>query len=326
MQKRLDRFLTNPAWINMFAWNRINHLSKRRSDYIPILATYKKDFSTTNTVLRRDRPVRFEKVWTKAVDCEENVKGSWAYGLHMHVGDKLKYYCRELKEVYGADTKAVRRDIEEKNKAIEKLKRDPPPPTTENIGKIRGLVSQVEELEANEVTMWAQRSKQSWLKEGDKNTSFFHEKATQRKGRNKILHIKNEEGIWKEKEEDIQKVSVQYFEYIFKAQDTLCTEAITSLVKPSVTHDMNARLLRRFTGEEVLNTLHQMHQTKALGPDGMLGLFFQKYWHVMGSDVLSFISSILNDGVSPQCVNQTLITLIPKVKFPTSPKESYKLV
>ena len=43
-----------------------------------------------------------------------------------------------------------------------------------------------------EAKMWAQRSKIQWLCDGDKNTRFFHSKATQRRQRNYIKGLYDE--------------------------------------------------------------------------------------------------------------------------------------
>ena len=64
---------------------------------------------------------------------------------------------------------------------------------------------------------WAQRSRIPWLKHGDKNTRFFHLKASQRKQRNHIQSIKNAEDVWVEDESDIAGVALEYFETLFKA-------------------------------------------------------------------------------------------------------------
>jgi len=47
-----------------------------------------------------------------------------------------------------------------------------------------------------EEMMWLQRSRISWLKEGDRNTKFFHRKAVWRSRKNKIKKLKADNGQW----------------------------------------------------------------------------------------------------------------------------------
>ena len=59
-----------------------------------------------------------------------------------------------------------------------------------------------------------------------------------------------------------------------------------------------------------------MASTKASGPDGMPPVFYQKFWHVVGSDVTKAVLSCLNSGRILKSINHTFITLIPKTKNP----------
>ena len=77
---------------------------------------------------------------------------------------------------------------------------------------------------------------------------------------------------------------------------------------------MNNMLLEEFTQEEVKKALFQMNPTKAPGPDGMNPLFFQKYWHIVGTDVSDAVIDYINSGKFLQSINFTHITLIPKKK------------
>ena len=52
------------------------------------------------------------------------------------------------------------------------------------------------------------------------------------------------------------------------------------------------------------------------GPDGMSPVFFQKYWDIVGPNVIGCVLNILRTGVIPNGLNDTFICLIPKVNCP----------
>ena len=57
-----------------------------------------------------------------------------------------------------------------------------------------GLSKMMDDLLQKQEIFWAQRSRINWLKHGDRNTKFFHAKATQRRRRNHIRGIRNTHG------------------------------------------------------------------------------------------------------------------------------------
>ena len=60
-----------------------------------------------------------------------------------------------------------------------------------------------------------------------------------------------------------------------------------------------------------------MHPTKAIGPNGMSAIFYQKYWDIIRDDVTNTMLNILNSNSSPAKLNQTNIVLIAKTNNPT---------
>ena len=56
--------------------------------------------------------------------------------------------------------------------------------------------------------------------------------------------------------------------------------------------------------------------TKSPGPNGMSPIFYQKYWDVVGTNVIDCVLHTLNTGEMPPALNETFICLIPKVKSP----------
>ena len=69
-------------------------------------------------------------------------------------------------------------------------------------------------------------------------------------------------------------------------------------------------------GEEVRLAVFQMHLSKSPGLDNMSLFFFQKYWHVVGGDVIEAVLSVLNSSHILTKMNFTHILHIPKRKDP----------
>ena len=77
---------------------------------------------------------------------------------------------------------------------------------------------------------------------------------------------------------------------------------------------MNEGLLGVFSKREVDLALKRMASLKALGLDGMLPIFYQYYWSLIGDDVSLAVLSYLNSGTLLVGLNHTYITLVSKTK------------
>lgn len=144
----------------------------------------------------------------------------------------------------------------------------------------------MEELERREEVFWHQRSRQSWIESGDKNTTFFHQKANQREQRNRVNKIKNEVGICFEEEEEIIKCFANNFEQLCSSNNEGDVAPVVDLVEPLINAELGAMLAAPFRRDEIIFALSQMHPNKAPGPDGMNALFYQSFWHKIGEDVI----------------------------------------
>lgn len=51
----------------------------------------------------------------------------------------------------------------------------------------------------------------TWAREGDRNTSFFHRVATDGKAINTIEGLFNKDGVWCDRDRDIEAVITDYF-------------------------------------------------------------------------------------------------------------------
>lgn len=76
----------------------------------------------------------------------------------------------------------------------------------------------------------------------------------------------------------------------------------------------NAELTRVPNYEEIKDVVMKLNSNKSPGPDGFNGMFFQKYWHIIGMDMVKAIQHIFHGNGMLRQVNHTFLTLIPKIQ------------
>jgi hypothetical protein len=68
-----------------------------------------------------------------------------------------------------------------------------------------------------------------------------------------------------------------------------------------------------FSEEEVWRTIKDMPPDRAPGPDGFIGVFYQRVWPVIKADVMAGLLKLgVGDGRGFARLNRAIITLIPK--------------
>ncbi|GAA0179654.1 hypothetical protein LIER_29998 [Lithospermum erythrorhizon] len=58
---------------------------------------------------------------------------------------------------------------------------------------------------------WKDRAKLKALKEGDRNTKYFHARAMIRRRKSRILGLEDEQGVWREGEDQVEGGSAPLF-------------------------------------------------------------------------------------------------------------------
>ena len=167
-----------------------------------------------------------------------------------------------------------------------------------------------------EESYWFLRARSNELKDGDKNTKYFHHKSSSRRRRNLIKGLTDNNGVWKSDPTAMQSIIANYFSQIFDAE--LSDDANTALggLSRKVLEEMNETLDRAPSDTKIKDALFQMHPTKAPGPGGFHALFFQTFWSTVGEDVISFVKSWWYGTASLEGISKTCISLIPKCKHP----------
>ena len=104
----------------------------------------------------------------------------------------------------------------------------------------------ISELQTREEVQAHQRSRVQWLREGDRNTAFFHAKAKQRFRTNKIKSLQRENGSVEMSQTGLENMATDFYRNLFTAQAVARPKVVTTWVPEKVTSEMNERLTAPF--------------------------------------------------------------------------------
>lgn len=155
-----------------------------------------------------------------------------------------------------------------------------------------------------------------WLKDGDRNTKFFHAITKQRRARNRITKLKKPGGVWAETEESIEHVATEYFQTLFNSSEAGEFEEALRYITVKVTPDMNEMLTRTPTDGEIKKAIDSINPDKAPGPDGMTSLFYHRFWEITAKEIIAMVKNFFVSSTLDPRLNQTNICLIPKTERP----------
>jgi len=74
---------------------------------------------------------------------------------------------------------------------------------------------------------------------GDNNSKYFHALTKQRRTRNRITGLHDENGKWSVEDEDIQHIAVSYFEDLFTTTNPQDFEDSLAEVRTLITDQIN---------------------------------------------------------------------------------------
>ena len=117
------------------------------------------------------------------------------------ISENLRIYAAELSRWNSAVYRQIPKKIQDKRNRLNALAmQEKDEDLSLEINRLRG---EINDLLDDEEIYWGQRAKAHWLKEGDRNTKFFHAQTSERRKQNTIVGIWDEQGRWCDDEESI---------------------------------------------------------------------------------------------------------------------------
>lgn len=155
----------------------------------------------------------------------------------------------------------------------------------------RNVIAQIEALWRQEEMYWSMRSRIKWMRWGDQNTKFFHAMTVQRRVRNRISMLRTDDNTWSREPSTIKQHIRDFYQSLYTAVGEGNYQPILDQCITLVNDEMNESLIKPISEEEVRDTVFQLGPTKAPGPNGLNGLFYQSQWSVVHEDIFSLVDS-----------------------------------
>ncbi|RYR04937.1 hypothetical protein Ahy_B06g084751 [Arachis hypogaea] len=211
--KRLDQALSNIDWGLMFPEARVDVLARRNSDHHPLLINTKPQANT-----RIEKPFRYEAMWSMHPGHKEFIKQAWESNqpLTTALNGTTRHLIKWNKDVFGHVGRQKRRLINR----IEGIQRASSYGKNPFLEKLEAkLNEELEDILDKEEVLWMQKSRDLWVVDGDRNTRYYHTRTVIRRRRNKILKLKDQQGDWIEKDEDLKRHAIDFFKCLYEEEN-----------------------------------------------------------------------------------------------------------
>jgi len=317
--RKLDRALVNSDWMLSMADSQVNFASRGLSDHCPII------LQTGISFPKVKKPFKFFNYMLEVEGFQEVLDSVW---YSHYDGNPFTVFSSKLKKLKGAlssfnrsngnlsSNVAVARDA--LHDVQVSLQSDP---LNSNLMALESdCMSQLWKALDLEESLLLQKSRQTWLSQGDRNSAFFAASVKSRWNANKILSIADGNGDVVEGQDAIESIAVDYFQGILGADQFPFHghDVLNAVIAPAVSPQAASMLIAPISNEEIFSTLSSMKKNKSPGPDGFNVNFFLACWNTVGEDFLNAAHYFFKTWRMPSGLNSTAITLVPKVDVPSS--------
>ncbi|RVW93092.1 Transposon TX1 uncharacterized 149 kDa protein [Vitis vinifera] len=310
LKSKIDRFLISEDWEAHFQGCIQGVLARPVSDHSPIILD-------GGGMRKGPTPFRFENMWLKEEGFKEVLR-KWWEGIQVSgtasyiLSEKLKALKQILKkwntEVFGQFTVKKQEawnslEFWDKEERVCELSLEEEEARKEAKEMYKKWVL-LEEMS------WRQKSREIWLKEGDRNTRFFHQMANAHRRRNQMNRVKVN-GRWYNEEREIKEEVCRVYQGLL-ANPGGWKPRIDALMFERLEEGNVEGLEKPFTEEEVFRALSGYCGEKAPGPDGFSMAFWQFSWDFVKEEVMNFFRQFHETGSFVRSLNATFLVLIPK--------------
>lgn len=165
--------------------------------------------------------------------------------------------------------------------------------------------------ELQQVEAWENERLCYRMKEGDKNTKFFHMMIRERHQK-QTIQIRLQDGTTTRDAKEIGELAELYFSKLFSASPYFLDEGLFSNITPIISDLENLEFCQLPSMEEIWEATQALNPNSAPSSDGFSGHFYTKCWTIIKADLNDMIDDYFKGGYLTQEITDTKLVLVPK--------------
>lgn len=175
---------TFPEWCDAYPISNVYNMPLIHgfSDHAPIL------LSTEGPVHRIKKTFKFENWWLKEGDFQNFAKSVWITTKNKSFSNRANHLAGSLK-IWSRKKRPLQQELGNLEEQIKEIQSKPI--NQQDHATEAALVERYEQTMTKLTDSYMQRAKKQWIKDGDRNTSFFHRAIVKRRRKNTIVSIKD---------------------------------------------------------------------------------------------------------------------------------------
>ncbi|KAJ9177111.1 hypothetical protein P3X46_012362 [Hevea brasiliensis] len=111
------------------------------------------------------------------------------------------------------------------------------------------LRRELETILDQEQLLWFQKSRERWILEADRNTTFYHTSVVIKGNKRKILSLKNDSGVWCSDHLELEALAFSFYKDLYSDDNVSHSVALPGSSYPCLSNEVLSSFHRPFTKE-----------------------------------------------------------------------------
>ncbi|KAK6158751.1 hypothetical protein DH2020_006065 [Rehmannia glutinosa] len=234
LEEPLDRAFGSPSWMLQYPLAEVKRVVRHSSDHLMLILISEPDR------LNAKKRFSFDRRWVAREGADDVVRDAWmlnSVGTPMFLVHQKIRNCRlKLLAWNRTGSSNSAKVILETNAKLNVLSGQRVNKDWRMWESLKGVLNKAY---GNEELFWKQKSRNQWLREGDRNTKFFQASVIQRQKMNCIDRLVSANGELFESREDVVKEITGYYGELFSSSISSTNTTLLEGIPCSISHTRN---------------------------------------------------------------------------------------